>query len=107
MNTEHITVGGFTMPVDLPTSRAREHVPVAGTDPGGLIGQRVRISRQPAPNRFGRPHPLQTLTGVLTAARRVNHSDWTLVLDSRSSIAFGSDGGYFTTWHIESAEEDT
>ena len=106
MNTGYITVGGFTLPVDLPRSRTAEHSPEPGIDPVDLIGQRVRISRQPAPNRFGRPHPLQTLTGVLTSARRVNHSDWTLVLDKRSYLAFGPNGGYFTTWHITPGKEN-
>jgi hypothetical protein len=103
-NADHITVGGFTLPVGPPRSRVGEPEKSID-DPGALVGQRVQVSRQPAPNRFGRPHPAQRLTGMLTSARRVNHSDWTLVLDDRSYIAFGSNDGYFTHWHIAAVKK--
>jgi hypothetical protein len=103
-NTDHITVGGFTLPVGPPRSWI-ENPAKPMDDPGALVGQRVQIFRQPAPNRFGRAHPPQELTGILTSARRISHSDWTLVLDDRSYIAFGPNGGHFTQWHIAGVKE--
>ncbi len=97
MTVDRIAVGGFTVPVAL--SQPKEITPQAEILPNALIGQRVQITRQPAPNSFGVPHPVQILTGIIHSARKINRRDWTLVVDN-SYVAYGPDGGYFTNWSI-------